>query len=219
MTQFRIKVACFDLDGTLVDTGPPHREAERAALLVLGFEELAVDHPVTFGRGVMAGAQLIAAHYGIVSADEVLAEYLRQWKRLAQDGIDLLPGADAVVRAVAGPGTVVALVTSGERGYTDEFLRVSNLADVFSCTVASEDVANHKPHPEPYLKAAESMGFAASECVVFEDSAAGFRVARAAGMYCVGVGEVALVAAGDHAPDLAIASFEELDVAQLLGTG
>ena len=184
---------------------------------VLGFDVLAVDHPVTFGRGVMAGAQLIAAHYGIAS-DDMLAEYLRQWKRIAEDGIDLLPGAGAVVRAVAGAGIVVALVTSGERGYADEFLRVSNLADVFSCTVASEDVANHKPHPEPYLKAAESMGFAASECVVFEDSAAGFRAARGAGMYCVGVGDTALTATGGDAPDLAIASFEELDVGGLLGT-
>jgi len=209
------KAACFDLDGTLIDTGPPHREAERAALRLFGVENLDADHPVTFGKGVVPGVKIIAEHYGIGSTEEILAEYLRQWKRIADEGIDLLPGAEAAVRAVAEAGITVALVTSGERGYADEFMRISGLADVFSCSVTREDVARLKPDPEPYLKAAEIMAITASECVVFEDSAPGFRSARAAGMYCVGVGEVAFAAVGDDAPDLAIASFEELNVERL----
>ena len=217
MTGIRFAAACFDLDGTLIDTGPPHVEAERATVRAFGFEDLADDHPVTFGQGVVTGAHLVAEHYGIGRADEVLAEYFRQWKRIADKGIDLLPGADASVRSLANAGIRVALVTSGERGYADEFLRISGLADVFSCSVTSEDVVELKPDPEPYLKAAEIMGINAEQCVVFEDSVAGFRAARAAGMYCVGVGEVALAATGDNAPEMAVASFEDLDIERLLG--
>lgn len=219
MSEARFSAACFDLDGTLVDTGPPHRAAERAAVQAFGFEDLDDNHPVTFGRGVATGAQLVADHYGIGSADALLSEYLRQWKQIAAEGIDLLPGADAAVRAIAEAGLVVALVTSGERGYADEFLRISGLAPVFSCTVTSEDVAKLKPNPEPYLQAAKAMGFAAPECVVFEDSVSGFRAARAAGMYCVGVGEEALAAVDGDAPDIAIASFDDLDIDQLLNPG
>ena len=216
MTTKQFTAACFDLDGTLIDSGPPHLKAERATVQAYGFDDLAVDHPVTFGTGVVTGARMIAEHYGLNSADEVLVEYLRQWKRITEEGIDLLPGADVAVRSIAKVGLQIALVTSGERGYADEFLRFSGLADVFACSVASDDVAKHKPDPEPYLKAAEIMGIDASECLVFEDSVVGFNAARAAGMYCVGVGEVALAAIGEDAPDLALASFEELDVERLL---
>ncbi len=216
MTGNRFTAACFDLDGTLVDTGAPHRATERATLRAFGFDDLASDHPVTFGKGVIPGMQLVAEHYGLGSVDEVLAEYLRQWERIASSGIDLLPGAEAAVHAVSNAGVRVALVTSGERSYADGFLKISGLADVFSCSITLDDVVKLKPDPEPYLKAAEIMDTSASECIVFEDSVSGFAAARAAGMYCVGVGRVALAAVSGDAPDLAIASFEDLDIERLL---
>lgn len=216
MTHPRFAAACFDLDGTLIDTGPPHLEAERATLKAFGIDELADDHPVTFGQGVIPGAQMVADHYDLGGVDTVLSEYLRQWERIAASGIDLLPGAKSAVRAIAAAGVRAALVTSGERSYADGFMKMSGLDAVFSCSVTLDDVTRLKPNPEPYLKGAELLGATPSECVVFEDSVAGFRAASAAGMYCVGIGDLAVGESGDAAPDMAIASFEELDVARLL---
>jgi sugar-phosphatase len=48
--------------------------------------------------------------------------------------------------------------------------------------IAAEDVAHGKPAPDCYLLAAERLGFAASDCLVFEDAAAGITAAEAAGM-------------------------------------
>jgi len=104
MNNPRFTAAFFDLDGTLIDTGPPHLEAERATVQSFGFDDLAEDHPVTFGQGVKPGAQMVADHYGLPDAEAVLNEYLNQWKRIAAAGIDLLPGADATVRSVAATG-------------------------------------------------------------------------------------------------------------------
>ncbi|MDP6666799.1 MAG: HAD family phosphatase [Dehalococcoidia bacterium] len=213
----KFTAACFDLDGTLIDTGPPHRAAELATIRAFGFDGLADDHPITFGKGVIPGARIVTEHYGLGSADDVLAEYLRQWERIVADGIELLPGAEAAVRSLADAGLRVALVTSGESDYADGFLRISGLADFFSCSVTLENVTRLKPDPQPYSKAAELLGVNPSECVVFEDSQPGFTAALAAGMYCVGVGEIALSVTGDDAPHLATASFEELDLDSLLG--
>ncbi|MBT4126788.1 MAG: HAD family phosphatase [Chloroflexi bacterium] len=204
--------AFFDLDGTLIDTGPPHREAEEATLRAFGKSGISDDHPDTFGHGVIPGSQMVAEHYGIDDPEALLQEYLRQWKRISASGIDMLPGAEAAVRAVAASGSKVALVTSGERPYADGFIKMAGLDDVFSASVTLDDVTHLKPHPEPYLKAASLLRTEPERCVVFEDSIAGFLAARAAGMTCVGVGKVALEAEEDVAPDMAISSFEGFDI-------
>jgi len=116
------------------------------------------------------------------------------------------------VRSVAASGIRIALVTSGERPYADGFMKMAKLDDVFRGSVTLDDVTNLKPNPEPYLKAAELFNVSPSKCVVFEDSVAGFRAARAAGMSCVGIGAVALSAEGDDAPDMAISSFVGFDI-------
>lgn len=197
----------FELDGILIDTGPPHVEAERATIRTFGFDDLAEDHPVRFGHGIIPGSKMIATHYGIDDAEALLAEYLNQWKRIATAGIDLLPGADAEMRSVAAAGISIALVTSAERPYADGFMKMAKLEDVFSGSVTLDGVLNLKPYLEPYLKTAKIPDVTPSTFVVFEDSVAGFVAARAAGMLCVGVGQVALAAEGGEAPDMAIASF------------
>jgi sugar-phosphatase len=53
--------------------------------------------------------------------------------------------------------------------------------------VTAEDVANGKPHPEPYLAAARALGLPCEQCVVIEDSPAGLASAAAAGMRSVAV--------------------------------
>jgi sugar-phosphatase len=47
--------------------------------------------------------------------------------------------------------------------------------------ITSSDVKIGKPDPEPFLKAAAKLGFAASDCIVVEDAAAGVRAGKAAG--------------------------------------
>jgi sugar-phosphatase len=47
--------------------------------------------------------------------------------------------------------------------------------------ITASDVKIGKPDPEPYLKAAAKLGFAASDCVVVEDAASGVRAGKAAG--------------------------------------
>jgi sugar-phosphatase len=48
--------------------------------------------------------------------------------------------------------------------------------------VTASDVANGKPHPEPYLKGAALLGVNPAECLVIEDAPAGIRSAHAGGM-------------------------------------
>ena len=50
--------------------------------------------------------------------------------------------------------------------------------------VGADDVNKGKPDPEPYLKGAELLGFAAAECIVIEDALAGVRSGPCRGNGC-----------------------------------
>lgn len=93
----------------------------------------------------------------------------------------------ALVRAVAGAGALQAIVTGAQRADVDLVLARSKVADCFDVVVTEEDVHAGKPDPEGYLLGAERLGVGPAGVLVFEDSVAGIRAARSAGMRCVGV--------------------------------
>ncbi len=55
----------------------------------------------------------------------------------------------------------------------------------FRFSISRNDVANGKPHPEPYLTAAAKLGLPPEACAVIEDSPTGARSAAAAGMLTI----------------------------------
>ena len=78
------------------------------------------------------------------------------------------------------------MVTSGSRLLAQSRLQHCGLP-VPEVLVTSDDVTNGKPHPEPYLKGAEGLGYGAAECLVIEDAPAGIQSARAGGMRVLGI--------------------------------
>jgi HAD superfamily hydrolase (TIGR01509 family) len=185
MTE-NFRAACFDLDGTLVDTEPIHVEAERQTLLHFG-KEPAADHPRNFGIGVEAGMTTLAAFYGLGDPQRVLAAYVPLWEQLLHERLKTLPGAQELLTAMGDASIPLALVTSGDDEYAQLVLNRVGIAGRFVFTVTGDDVSQMKPSPEPYLLAAERFGLQPGQVLVFEDSAAGVASAVAAGMFCVAV--------------------------------
>lgn len=64
--------------------------------------------------------------------------------------------------------------------------------------ICAEDVLNGKPHPSCYLKAASLFDVLVSECLVFEDAAAGIQAGPASGARVIAVNPSASVAAAAH---------------------
>lgn len=180
-----LTAACFDLDGTLVDTGPLHAQAELLALAALGIPEPAPDHPVTFGTGVMPGAQMLADHYNLPSAQHVLDAYIPAWESVFKSGLQPMPGADAVLRLLHAAAVPLALVTSGENEYVDKVMARFGWDSLFAHRVTLESVKKLKPDPEPYLLAARLLECEPNECAGFEDSVSGLRSLHAAGVYSI----------------------------------
>jgi sugar-phosphatase len=90
----------------------------------------------------------------------------------------LLPGARELLNIL--PPERWTIATSCTRPLAEVRLRAAGLP-IPKTMITSNDVKIGKPDPEPYLKAAAKLGFAASECVVVEDVPAGIRAGKAAG--------------------------------------
>ena len=81
----------------------------------------------------------------------------------------------------------LAVATSSNRSGALMSLQGAGLYPFFKHVITADDVLNHKPNPDCYLKAAESLGFKPSECIGIEDSVSGIRAAKAAGLFIIGV--------------------------------
>ena len=79
----------------------------------------------------------------------------------------------------------VSVASGGERRIVERTLDLIGLRQTFPVVITPEDVKHGKPAPDMFLLAAERMGVAATDCVVFEDAALGLEAARRAGMAAV----------------------------------
>jgi HAD superfamily hydrolase (TIGR01509 family) len=110
--------------------------------------------------------------------ERMLAAYRRE--------LPLLPGAVEAVRRVAA-AFPLALASSSNREVFEAVLELAGLTDCFRATVSSEEVVRGKPAPDVYLEAAGRLGIVPERCAAVEDSHAGIRSAKAAGMRVVAI--------------------------------
>ena len=80
-----------------------------------------------------------------------------------------------------------AVVSGSTRDSVVKSLEILNILDRFETLVCAGEYQNSKPHPEPFLMAAERLGVAPEHCLVFEDTDMGIQAATAAGMASVKV--------------------------------
>jgi HAD superfamily hydrolase (TIGR01509 family) len=93
------------------------------------------------------------------------------------------PVHDVVALVHAYHGKVpLAVASGGHRDLVERTLVVLGISDLFDAVIAAEDYARGKPHPDPFLKAAERLRAEPQHCLVFEDTETGVQAARAAGM-------------------------------------
>ena len=101
-----------------------------------------------------------------------------------KEGVVAMPGAVELVRSI--PDGRWGVVTSGSRLLASTRLVYCGLP-VPKVLITADDVTQGKPHPEPYLKGAEGLGFAPADCLVIEDAPAGIESATGGGMKVIGI--------------------------------
>lgn len=186
MPNFSCAAILFDLDGVLCDsTRQVDREWREWAARkgVNGDAVMAIAH----GVRTIEVIRRVAPHLDAESEAAAIENHEAQ----DQTGVTVMPGALELVQSI--PEGRWGVVTSGSRLLAQNRLRHCGLP-VPDVLVTSDDVTNGKPHPEPYLKGAEQLGFRPAECLVIEDAPAGIQSARAGGMKVIGMASTYAVA-------------------------
>ncbi|MFD7624718.1 HAD family hydrolase [Streptomyces sp. NPDC059851] len=189
-----LQAVLLDMDGTLVDTEGFWWEAETDVFAELGhrleesWRDVVVGGPMSRSLGFLieaTGVEIDLAELSVLLNERFEA-------RIAER-VPLMPGAERLLTELARHNVPTALVSASHRRVIDRVLR-SLGPERFAMTVAGDEVPRTKPHPDPYLLAARTLGAHPSRCAVIEDTATGVAAAEAAGCRVVAVPSVGLIA-------------------------
>src|ERR1700759_1524555 len=182
----KVHAVVFDMDGLLFDTESLYRDATVAAAREAGHDMPLELYLSTIGTPLQGTREIFEAHYGAgfgfddlwANAKQRFAAELETRLRLKAGAIELLALLDelALPRAIA---------TSSHHEHARHHLAAFGLTDRFHAIIAHGDYARGKPHPEPFLKAAERLGVEPARCLALEDSLNGVRAASDAGIMTI----------------------------------
>jgi HAD superfamily hydrolase (TIGR01509 family) len=189
------KAVLWDMDGTLIDSEPHWLRSER---------ELAEQHNVAWtdedgkelvGMSLSDSSRIIKEKISSdMSQEEITAHLTASVSAGLEREIIWRPGAKELLLQLRRRGIKTALVTMSLRSMATQVVDAMGFK-AFDVIVAGDDVIHGKPHAEPYLKAAQLLGVAPSDCVAFEDSISGILSAEAAGTKAVGIPNIMMIPA------------------------
>lgn len=175
------------MDGTLVDTEPYWMVSETALVSAWGGTWTHEDGMTLVGAGLWHSARVLQGR-GVDLGEDEIVDRLTDGvlEQVAEHGIPWRPGAQSLLRELRDARVPTGLVTMSIRRMA---LQIADALDFdgFDVVVSGSDVEHAKPHPQPYLMAADQLGVDISACVAIEDSVPGAASAASAGAAVVAI--------------------------------
>jgi len=201
----------FDLEGVIVDTAKYHYLAWKKVANEFGFQFTEAQNELFKGVSRKRCLEILLEIGGIKASqqqfdrwmEEKNNDYLAYIDRM--DESEILPNVPWVLEYLKNKQVPIALGSASKNAVP--ILEKVKLSDYFSVVIDGNQVTKAKPDPEVFLMAAEKMGLAAADCVVFEDALAGIEAANNAQMTSIGIGDAKVL----NTARFVFGSFKEID--------
>lgn len=188
-----VKAVIFDMDGVLIDSEPLWREA-----MILGFNAAGIpfteeDCRLTTGMRLREVVQFwfdkhTIRHLPPQETNSFILDYLVS--RIEKEGQEI-EGVSPLLNHLKKEGYKIGLATSSDVRFMNTVLDKLGLHAYFDAITSAEHLSYAKPHPEVFLKCAQSLEVKPQHCLVIEDSVNGVIAAKAALMRVVAIPELA----------------------------
>ena len=183
----KISAVIFDLDGVIIDSEIVSKESWKRAFAQIKskFEFSEEFFYSIMGRTAKAGEAMFCAAYEATAED--YNNFVKLWERFFNEHLDkhvleLKKGAREALIALRARNVPVAIATSSLKDGLQKKLRGLDILELVDACVTGDMISKSKPDPEIFLKAADALKVAPSECIVVEDSIVGIMAAYDAKM-------------------------------------
>lgn len=184
VTTAAYRAAVFDMDGLLLDSERPVRDAWMQVAADAGVALTPAAYLDLIGRNHRDSTLRLRAIFG---DDALLAESQRRVVRLLDERFgtrpfDVKPGVRPLLQALRDARMPCAVASSTHRAEIERRLARAELLGFFQAVCGGDEVTHGKPAPDIYLRAVARLGAEAATTLAFEDSGHGALAAIAAGL-------------------------------------
>ncbi len=181
--ELNFSAIIFDMDGLVLDTESTYFTAWQKASAEMGYD-LSQDFCLSLsGMHYQTIEQQLLDFFGInfdLKQFSLLSE--KHWYELINNqGIPVKKGFLNLLAVLITNNIPFCLATNSSKSNALVCLKLSNLNEVFSMMVTSDDVKEGKPAPEIFFAAAKLLSIPVSKCLVLEDSMTGIKAAADSG--------------------------------------
>lgn len=188
MAAPEFKAVIFDMDGVIVDSEPRHQQAFREVFEELGYGDT---HGMIFDDYLGKSDQLLWEDFIVKHQPKHSLKELIDWRQ--NRFIEIInreqPLFDGIPEMIADLNRKmpIAVASGSLHPVIDAVLNLQSIRRHFSAIISSSDVAQGKPAPDIFLRAAEEIKTAPKDTCVIEDSEAGIEAGVRAGMYVIAI--------------------------------
>lgn len=182
-----MKIALFDLDGTLIDSERYYFSIWQELMAQEGYCLEKVFYQSVVGSPTSILKEKFQQHFGeLPMFDRLFEEFMDRRKQAQENAVfPITEGCREYLDYLAKANITCGIVTSSYQKEAEGILGNMALASCFSFGVYGDQVNKGKPDPEIYLKAIELAKQPADQIIVYEDSPNGILSAVHAGLSCV----------------------------------